>query len=172
MRTEPATQAVTKPGRSELRTALAGCRSAFVAIGVACALINILYLSGSMYMLEVYDRVLPSRSVPTLIGLSVLIVGLYSFQGALDFLRGRVLARIGRIMALDLSGRVFHTVSMLTLKTRSNGDGLQPLRDLDQVRGFLSGPGPMAFLDLPWIPFYIAICVLFHIWLGVAALRG
>jgi PrtD family type I secretion system ABC transporter len=172
MRSEPAIQSVTKPGRSELRTALSTCRSAFVAIGIACALINVLYLSGSIYMLEVYDRVLPSRSVPTLIGLSVLVVGLYSFQGALDFLRGRVLARIGRLMAHDLSGRVFHTVSLLTLKIRANGDGLQPLRDLDQIRGFLSGPGPMAFLDLPWIPFYIAICFLFHVWLGVAATVG
>ena len=163
---------VSERPRSELRKGLAACRSAGLAIVLAGTLINVLYLSGSIYMLEVYDRVLPSRSVPTLVGLSILVVALYSFQGILDLLRGRILVRIGRSLAEGLSNRVYHMIAQLTLKARMGGDGLQSLRDLDQIRGFLSSPGPLAFLDLPWIPFYIGICFLLHVWLGVAALVG
>jgi ATP-binding cassette subfamily C protein len=165
------TQSVRGAG-AELTAGLRACRGPFIALGVASALINVLYLAGSIYMLEVYDRVLPSRSVPTLIGLSVLVVGLYGFQGFLDLLRGRVLIRIGRSMAEDLSLRVYHTIAPLALRSRTSGDGTQPLRDLDQIRSFVSSPGPVAFLDLPWIPLYIAICFIFHVWLGVAALVG
>jgi ATP-binding cassette subfamily C protein len=152
--------------------ALQSCRVALLGLAIACALINILYLSGSIYMLEIYDRVLTSRSIPTLVGLTALIVILYSFQGLLDLLRGRVLVRVGRSIGQSLSGRVYETISRLAISARGSSDGLQPLRDLDQIRGFLSGPGPGAFLDLPWMPFYIAICFFFHFWIGVTALVG
>ena len=135
-------------------------------------MINVLYLTGSFFMLEVYDRVLPSRSVPTLVGLSVLALGLYGFQGVLDLLRGRVLVRIGRSLDESLSARVYQTIARLALATRSAGDGLQPLRDLDQVRSFLSGSGPLALFDLPWMPLYLGICFVFHVWIGVAATVG
>ena len=158
--------------RNELAAALAACRGAVIALCIASALINVLYLSGSIYMLEVYDRVLPSRSVSTLVGLSILVIGLYGVQALLDLLRGRVLIRIGRSIGESLSSRVYHMIARLALKARAPGDGLQPMRDLDQVRNFFSSPGPLAFLDLPWIPFYIGICFLFHFWLGVAALAG
>src|SRR6185295_20336269 len=133
---------------------------------------NILYLSGSLYMLEVYDRVLTSRSIPTLIGLSVMVAILYAFQGWLDLLRSRVLVRIGRSLGESLSPRIYAVIGRLALSTRGVGDGLQPLRDIDQVRGFLLSPGPVALLDLPWMPFYILICFLFHFWIGVTALVG
>ena len=81
--------------RSELGVALRACRDAFIGVGVMSCMINLLYLTGSIFMLEVYDRVLPSRSVPTLIGLIVLAAGLYLAQGGLDLLRGRILGRIG-----------------------------------------------------------------------------
>ena len=158
--------------RNELLTALNACRSALGALAIASALINVLYLTGSFYMLEVYDRVLTSRSVSTLIGLSVLAIGLYAFQGLLDLLRGRILVRVGRSLGQSLSFRVFDTIGRLALMARTPGDGLQPLRDLDQVRNFLSSPAPMALLDLPWMPFYIGICFLFHFWIGIAALVG
>ena len=164
------------PGRRRaadaLIAALGSCRTAIIALAVASALINVLYLTGSVYMLEVYDRVLTSRSVPTLVGLSVLALVLFAFQGFLDLLRGRVLIRIGRFLGQSLSVRVYQTIARLALSTRTAGDGLQPLRDLDQIRGFLSGAGPVALLDLPWMPFYIAICFIFHVWIGVAALVG
>jgi ABC-type protease/lipase transport system fused ATPase/permease subunit len=150
--------------RSELRTVLASCRHAFLGIGLMTGMINVLYLTGSFFMLEIYDRVLPSRSVPTLIGLAVIAFVLYAFQGILDVLRGRVLVRIGASLDEALSGRVFDILVRLPLKARPAGDGLQPIRDLDQVRSFLSGLGPTALFDLPWMPLYIAICFLFHFW--------
>jgi len=158
--------------RGELADALKACRSAVYGLAFASALINILYLSGSIYMLEVYDRVLTSRSIPTLVGLTVLITILYGFQGFLDLLRGRVLVRIGRSLGESLSVRVYSIIGRLALLTRTTGDGLQPLRDLDQVRTFLSSPGPVALLDLPWMPFYVFICFLFHFWIGITALIG
>src|SRR5829696_4958694 len=158
--------------RSELRTVLASCRHAFLGIGLMTAMINVLYLTGSFFMLEIYDRVLPSRSVPTLVGLAVIAFVLYAFQGVLDVLRGRVLARIGASLDETLAARVYDAVVRLPLRKLVPGDGLQPIRDLDQVRGFLSSLGPTALFDLPWIPLYIAICFLFHVWIGVTALIG
>src|SRR5947199_10354141 len=81
--------------RSELSAALASCRSAFIGIGLISAMSNVLMLTGAMFMLEIYDRVLPSRSFPTLIGLAALAAGLYASQGILDLIRGRILFRTG-----------------------------------------------------------------------------
>src|ERR1051325_8262792 len=123
---------------NELAGALRSCRGAIVGIAFASALINVLYLSGSIYMLEVYDRVLTSRSIPTLIGLSVLVFVLFVFQGFLDLLRGRVLIRVARYLGQSLSQRVFELIPRMALATRAAGDGLQPMRDLDRIRSFLS----------------------------------
>jgi len=158
--------------RSELAEALSACRRALIALGLAGALVNILYLTGSLYMLEVYDRVLPSRSIATLIGLSVLVLTLYGFQALLDVVRARILIRVARSLGQSLSARTYESIARLALHNPRQGDGLQPIRDLDQVRAFLSGSGPVALLDLPWLPFYIAVCFAFHTWLGVAALVG
>src|SRR3979411_199945 len=91
--------------RSELGDALRACRSAFIGVGVMSCMINLLYLTGSIFMLEVYDRVLPSRSVPTLVGLIILAGGLYIAQRILDLIRGRILVRIGTSLDEVLSGR-------------------------------------------------------------------
>src|SRR6185312_3006826 len=130
--------------------------------------LNLLYLTGSFFMLLVYDRVLPSHSIPTLVGLLLLALLLYAFQAVLDLIRGRALARVGAWLDEALSRRVYDVLTTLPLKTRSVG-GLQPLNDLDQLRGFLSGTGPTALFDLPWMPLYLAICFVFHFWIGVAA---
>nr|WP_153451407.1 type I secretion system permease/ATPase [Sinorhizobium fredii] len=148
------------------------CRSAFVGVGVASALVNILYLTGSFFMLEVYDRVLPSRSIPSLIALCLLALLLYAFQGAFELIRGRMLVRIAGALDESLSGRVYRAVVKAPLKLRMQGDGLQALRDFDQVRAFLSGAGPAALFDLPWLPFYVAICFLFHPVIGFVAIGG
>ena len=79
---------------------------------------------------------------------------------------------IGRFLDERLGLRIFDALVRLPLKIRSDGDGLQPLRDLDQVRNFVSGGGPSALFDLPWMPLYLAICFLFHFWIGVTALFG
>ena len=158
--------------RSELGDALRACRSAFIGVGAMSCMINLLYLTGSIFMLEVYDRVLPSRSIPTLVVLVVLAGGLYVAQGILDLIRGRVLVRIGTSLDEALNARVFETVVRLPLMVGGRNEGLQPLRDLDNVRSFLSSLGPGAFFDLPWLPFYLAICFAFHVWIGVTALVG
>jgi ATP-binding cassette subfamily C protein len=136
------------------------------------AVLNVLYLTGSLFMLEVYDRVLPSRNIPTLLALSALALGLYTFQGLLDVIRGRVLLRIGSWLDEALGSRAYELIAVGPAGTRPGGDILQPLRDLDQVRAFLSGPGPTAFFDLPWMPVYLGICYLFHPLLGLTALAG
>ena len=158
--------------RSELGTALRTCRAAFVGAGIMSCIINLLYLTGSMFMLEVYDRVLPSGSVPTLIALMVLAGGLYIAQGILDLIRGRLLGRIGTALDEALNARVFETVVKLPLLIGARDEGLQPLRDLDNVRSFLSGMGPGALFDLPWLPLYLGICFAFHVLIGITALIG
>src|ERR1700730_4103801 len=164
--------AAAASARSELGAALASCRGAFVAIGLVSGLSNVLMLTGAVFMLEVYDRVLPSRSVPTLIGIAILAGGLYAAQGILDLIRSRVWVRIGSALDEDVSGRVFDTILRLPMKFANVRDGLQPLRDLDSVRSFLSGLGPIALFDLPWLPLYIGICYVLHPWLGYTALAG
>jgi PrtD family type I secretion system ABC transporter len=151
---------------------IASCRGAFLGVAVLSGLINLLYLSGSIFMMEVYDRVLPSRSIPTLVGLSIIIVVLYLFQGLFDMLRGRIMARVGAALDEDLSQQIFQGQLSAPLKGRPEGDGQQPLRDLDQLRAFLAGGGPSALFDLPWMPLYLFICFAFHPWLGFAALGG
>ncbi|MEP7030384.1 MAG: type I secretion system permease/ATPase [Pseudolabrys sp.] len=158
--------------RSELGEALASCRNTFVVMGLISGMSNILMLTGSFFMLEIYDRVLPSRSVQTLVGLVVLAAGLFMMLGLLDLIRGRILVRIGGALDEMLSGRVYDTIVRLPLKLGNRSDGLQPLRDLDSVRSFLSGNGPIALFDLPWLPIYLAICFLFHPYIGFAALAG
>ncbi len=156
----------------ELRAAIATYRDALIGIAVASGLINLLSLTGPIFMLQVYDRVLPSRSVPTLLGLALLALVLFGFQGLLDMLRGRILVRIGRGLDQRLSPRVFDIVTRLPLRSRAAGDGLQSIRDLDNVRSFMSSAGLTAFFDLPWMPLYVAVCFLFHPWMGFTVLIG
>jgi ATP-binding cassette subfamily C protein len=158
--------------RSPLSAALSDCRGALVAVGLFTGIINILMLTGSLFMLQVYDRVIPSRSLPTLVGLIVLVAALYVIQGLLDMVRARMLARVGRSLDERLSAPVYVAVVKLPLKTQSRGDGLQGIRDLDQIRSFLSSTGPGALFDLPWMPLYLAICFAFHVLIGVTALAG
>jgi PrtD family type I secretion system ABC transporter len=158
--------------RSELGDALRACRGAFIGVGAMSCMINLLYLTGSLFMLEVYDRVLPSRSVPTLVGLAILAGGLYIAQGTLDLIRGRILGRVGTALDEALNARVFDSIVRLPLMVGGRNEGLQPLRDLDNVRSFLSGMGMGAFFDLPWLPFYLAICFAFHVMIGLTALVG
>ena len=161
-----------EPAGSELRRALARCRHAFVGVALMSGMLSLLYLTGSFFMLEVYDRVLPSRSVPTLVGLLVIAAVLYFFQGSIDVVRGRVLSRIGASLDEAFRRRVYDVLTRQPLKARIAGDGLQAVRDLDQVRHFLSGLGPTALFDLPWMPLYIGICFLFHPVIGATAVAG
>jgi PrtD family type I secretion system ABC transporter len=160
------------PVRSELAEALAACRGAFYGTALISGMSNILMLTGAMFMLEIYDRVLPSRSMATLVGLLVLAATLFTALGILDAIRGRILVRIGGALDETLSSRVYDTLMRLPLKIGARGDATQPLRDLDAVRSYLSGLGPVALFDLPWIPLYLAICFAFHPLIGFTALAG
>jgi ATP-binding cassette subfamily C protein len=155
-----------------LAQALAACRGAFYGTALISGMSNILMLTGAMFMLEIYDRVLPSRSMPTLVGLLVLAATLFTALGVLDAIRGRILVRVGGSLDEALSGRVYDTLMRLPLRVGGRSDGTQPLRDLDAVRSYLSGLGPVALFDLPWIPLYLAICFAFHPLIGLTALAG
>jgi ATP-binding cassette subfamily C protein len=159
-------------GNAELAAALSACKVAFWGVALTSGVLSILYLTGSFYMLEVYDRVVPGRSVPTLIGLSILALLLYTFQGLLDVVRGRVLLRIGAALDVKLGARAFDTMMRIPLKAGASANNLQPMRDLDQVRTFLSSLGLAALFDLPWMPIYVVICFAFHSWIGYTALIG
>ena len=158
--------------KSELSVALSACRNAFIAIAVFSGMSNILTLTGAIFMLEVYDRVLPSHSIPTLVALIILATSLFAALGILDLIRGRILVRVGASLDESISERVFNTLVWLPLKAGNRGHGLQSMRDLDNLRSFISGMGPIALFDLPWIPLYLIICFAFHPLIGVTALFG
>ena len=149
-----------------------GCGPGLVGIGLFSAVINVLALTGSVYMLQVYDRVLPSQSVPTLIGFTIGMLGLYAIYGLLDFVRLRLLVRIGNRLYRNLQQKAFTISLSLPLLAGQDGNRVQPLRDLDQLRGFLSGLGPTVVFDAPWLPFYMVVIYLLHPSLGLLATAG
>lgn len=151
---------------------LSSLRKAFFSIALASAAINLLALTGSFFMLQVYDRVIPGRSLPTLAGLALIAATLFIFQGALELLRTMLLARVGAALDERVNRKVFGSLVLLPTKAQTADDGLQSVRDLEQVRSFLSGPGSTALFDLPWMPFYLLLCFLFHVWIGITALCG
>ncbi len=154
------------------REAFRRSRAGLIAIGLASALINVLYLTSSFFMLQVYDRVIPSHSIPSLIALGILAGALYIFQGGFELIRNRMLTRVAGVFDEVLGQRVFKVMMKTPIKTSGANDGLAVMRDFDQVRTFLSGTGPSAFFDLPWMPVYIAICFLFHPVVGIIAIVG
>lgn len=160
------------PVQREAVAAAPSLKWIITATALISGVVNMLALTSPLFMLQVYDRVLASGSVPTLVGLAVLAGAMFTVQAALEIIRARVLLRMGELFDSRLSGRVHSAVVRLPLLARMPGDGLQPIRDLDNVRGFLSGQGPNAFFDLPWMPLYLGICFLFHVWIGMTALVG
>jgi len=157
---------------SELGEALRECRTQIICVGVFSAVVNILMLVGSFYMLEVYDRVLPSRSIPTLAVLSILALVLFGAQGLFDFIRARLLIRIGNHLDERLNDRIFDLTSRVRQINRVVPDTHQAQRYLDSIKSFLSSGGPIAILDLPWIPFFVLVMWLLHWMLGLAAVVG
>ncbi|MEM7641541.1 MAG: type I secretion system permease/ATPase, partial [Pseudomonadota bacterium] len=145
-------------------------RGTLIAAGLFSAGVNILMLTGPIFMLQVYDRVLSSGSVSTLQALFGLVVVLYAFLGLYDFLRIRLLSRAAhRLDAAtgDAAFRIWVGTGMAGRGTKG-----RPLHDLATVRGFLSSPAMPALFDLPWVPFYLAVCFIVHPWLGWLATAG
>lgn len=131
---------------------------------------NLLMLTGPLFMMQVYDRVLASKSVPTLVVLTLVIAALYAFYAMLEAVRIRMAGRIANVFDKAISERLFEVSVYLKLaKARTMAD---PLRDADIVRQFLGGGGPLGLLDLPWVPIYLIVVFLFHPWLGWLAVGG
>jgi ATP-binding cassette, subfamily C, bacterial PrsD len=160
------------PASDEVVTAFRSCRTTFVRIAIFSASINVLSLTGSLYMLQISDRVLVSRSVSTLVFLSLLAVGAYVLLGMLDALRCRMLARVGAKFSEQLMGRVFEAGSNLALNGTRPAAATQAIRDLDQVQRFLSGSGPTAFFDMPFMPIFLIVAFLMHPVFGCLILAG
>ena len=160
--------------KGELSQALQRTKGALAMVFVLSALLNILLLGGSLYMMLIYDSVLPSHSIPTLVGLLLMVIVVYSFQGMFDVLRSRMLADVGASMDRDIAPRIQNAIEQSSLRSMSGpgGAALAPLRDYDTIRAFIASPGPAAIMDLPWILLFLAILSLLHIWLGVATVIG
>jgi len=141
-------------------------------VAVFSGVVNLLMLSGSLYMLQVYDRVLPSRNVATLVGLSAIVLFAYVLQGFFEAARARMLARVAALFDVGLQKPIHLAIATLPLRGAKPMVAQQPLRDLDQIRTFLSGMGPTAFLDMPWIPIFLIALFIFHPVIGVVALLG
>ena len=142
------------------------------AVAIFSGVINLLMLSGSLYMLQVYDRVLPSRNVATLLGLSAMVLAAYIFQAYFDAARSRMLSRIAALFDVGLQQQIYLAIATLPLRGAKAIIAQQPLRDLDQIRAFMSGAGPTAFLDMPWIPIFLIGLFVFHPVIGVVAMLG
>jgi ATP-binding cassette subfamily C protein len=168
----PAKVSISEGPKRIVAGALRESSRAFWSVGLFSCAVNLLMLAGPLYMLQIYDRVLTSRSVPTLIALSVFIVVAYIFQAVFDLVRTRVLVRAASILDQHLGHLVHAAVVQLGVRSRVPGEAQQPVRDLDAIRAFLVGSGPIAVVDLPWIPVFLAICFLVHPWLGAVALAG
>ena len=143
-----------------------------LGVGVLTGVLNLLALTGSFYMLQVYDRVLTSRSIPTLVGLSLLLAGLYCIYGLLDVIRLRVMNRVSVRIDNDLRARVFAALYEAPGADRSGTEGTRSVWALDQIRNFLTGLGPTAIFDVLWTPVYIGAVWLLNPLLGLVALIG
>ena len=157
---------------SALLASLARCRPLLWQAAGISVLVNLLMLTGPLFMLQVYDRVLASQSLPTLAVLFALVVALFAFYGLFEFLRGRLMARVGARMQAELDSHVFYA-SLRAARERDPADRrMNALRDLEYLQQLFSGPGPMAILDLPWSPLFFLAIFLFHWQLGVLAVVG
>jgi PrtD family type I secretion system ABC transporter len=151
-------------------------RREFKGIGIftfwISGIINVLALTGSIYMLQIYDRALTSASVPTLVALSVIALGLYAFQGIFDVIRTQILVRVGARVDRLLSP-IAHRVSLdMPRFGFSTAEALERGRDVDTLRGFMSSQGPIALFDLPWVPVYLLFVSFLHPLLGMLAIGG
>lgn len=162
---------ILEHGGAELRAARGQSSGLYWVVALFSMFANLLMLTGPMYMLQVYDRVLGSKSYETLIALSLLVLFLYGIMGILDFTRGRIMARVGARFQSALDRRVFDAVIRKSavapdLQTQSG------LNDLESIQRFITSPVLLAFFDLPWTPIFIAGIFLFHPMLGWMAIGG
>ncbi|MBP1806070.1 type I secretion system permease/ATPase [Rubellimicrobium aerolatum] len=159
-------------GAAELRAARAESRWLFWSVAIFSFFVNMLMLTSPFYMLNVYDRVLGSRSVATLIALSALMAFLYACMGVLDYVRGRVMGRIGARFQARLDRRVFSAALRAPQLGRAPREAQSGLRDLEGVQKAITSPATMAMFDLPFAPMFFAGIFVFHPWLGWLGVGG
>ncbi|ETS32380.1 peptidase [Photorhabdus temperata] len=143
----------------------------FWTIGLFTAFINLLMLVPSVYMLQVYDRVLPSGNEITLLMLTLITLGMFTMMGMLEYIRSMIVIRIGSQLDMKLNNRVYTASYESNLKNGTTDAG-QMLNDLANIRQFLTGNALFAFFDAPWFPIYLLVIFLFNPWLGLLALVG
>ncbi len=157
--------------KNELAQALSSCQGAFKTVGFFSAIINLMLLVPSLYMLQVYDRVLASHNQTTLLMLTIMVLGAFAFMSMLEFVRSFVLIRVGAKLDMALNQRIYTAAFEQNLK-KAGGNAGQALQDLTTVRQFVTGNALFAFFDAPWFPFYLVVIFLFNSSLGVFALCG
>lgn len=155
----------------EIADAVYKNRNAFMAVILFSGVVNLLYLTPAIYMLQIYDRVLNSQSIPTLVALTLLVFGLFIVLGMLEHYRSKIMVDIGNQIDADLSIRVFQATFSQQCKTPESQPG-QSLWDLNQIRQFFSGPGLFSLIDAPWMPIFIVVIFLLHPYLGWLTLFG
>jgi PrtD family type I secretion system ABC transporter len=165
-------KSLSRPGFSELRAARRRGAGLLIWAFVFSIFVNLLMLTGPLYMLQVYDRVLASRSVETLVALTVLIGGLFGLMAVLEFARGRVMARIGARFQSALDARVFEAALNQETASSQQSSGTAALRNLDGVQRLFVSPVLPATMDVPWTPLFLAAIFIFHPMLGWLALTG
>ena len=158
-------------GRAELAKTRQASRHLFLFVALFSMAVNLLMLTGPLYMLQVYDRVLGSRSVETLIALSLLATFLFAMMGLLDHVRGRVMGRVAARFQAALDQRVFQAMIRKSA-LRPDEQTAGALRDLEAVQRLLGAPAMLALFDLPWTPLFLFGIFLFHPWLGYLAVTG
>ncbi|MEJ8560044.1 type I secretion system permease/ATPase [Yoonia sp. GPGPB17] len=159
-------------GQAELLETRKKSRGLYWIVGIFSFFVNLLMLTGPLYMLNVYDRVLSSRSFETLLALSVLVGFLYAMMGILDFVRGRVMGRVGARFQAGLDRRVFAAVLKATTLHRAPHEAATGLRDLESVQRLITSPALMALFDLPWAPLFFLGIFIFHPLMGILAIAG
>ena len=147
-------------------------RNNFIFVGIFSCVINILMLTGPLFMLQVYDRVLSSGSVDTLLALAVLAGLLYAFMGFLEAIRSRMLAAIGHGFDAKLAGTAFTEDLTGTLRGGASAVSTKATTDVGQLRSFFASPAVASFFDMPWMPFYLGLVFALHFWLGIVGLIG
>ena len=159
------------PATAPLFKALGDYKSILISVGCFTALINVLMLVPSIYMLQVYDRVLSSQNETTLAMLSLMVVGFFVFIGLLEVVRSFIVIRIGSQLERRFNLRVYQAAFERNL-FKGEGNAGQSLGDLTHIRQFVTGPALFAFFDAPWFPVYLFVIYLFNVWLGVLATAG
>ena len=154
-----------------LHDAIKGTRAGFVSAIIFSFFINVLAFVGPLYMLQIYDRVITSRNLTTLIVLTIIAAFLLIAYALLEKVRSAVLVRLGLLFSARARGPLFNAVLRGTLLQPAGGHS-QTLRDLDTLREFLTGTGLISFCDAPWVPIFVVGCFILHPWYGYVASAG